>query len=117
VIIKRGDPGIEPGTSCTLNRNHTTRPIARLSTLAPPFLNSTFALPSTPSFPPSLYNDTHNSSEDQVRRSGVVAAYLLEGVDAGAADRAGVGAALDVVGAGEAEAEVVAGFDQRVHLL
>jgi hypothetical protein len=25
----RGDPGIEPGTSCTLNRNHTTRPIAR----------------------------------------------------------------------------------------
>ena len=27
---KRGDPGIEPGTSCTLNKNHTTRPIARL---------------------------------------------------------------------------------------
>jgi hypothetical protein len=27
-MIKRGDPGIEPGTSCTLNRNHTTRPIA-----------------------------------------------------------------------------------------
>jgi hypothetical protein len=28
VFVKRGDPGIEPGTSCTLNRNHTTRPIA-----------------------------------------------------------------------------------------
>jgi hypothetical protein len=28
MMIKRGDPGIEPGTSCTLNRNHTTRPIA-----------------------------------------------------------------------------------------
>ena len=29
-VAKRGDPGIEPGTSCTLNKNHTTRPIARL---------------------------------------------------------------------------------------
>jgi len=28
-VGKRGDPGIEPGTSCTLNKNHTTRPIAR----------------------------------------------------------------------------------------
>ena len=34
---KRGDPGIEPGTSCTLNRNHTTRPIA-LIVLFPSFL-------------------------------------------------------------------------------
>ncbi len=33
VVSKRGDPGIEPGTSCTLNRNHTTRPIARLVSL------------------------------------------------------------------------------------
>jgi hypothetical protein len=23
-----GDPGIEPGTSCTLSKNHTPRPIA-----------------------------------------------------------------------------------------
>jgi hypothetical protein len=25
---KRGDPGIEPGTSCTQSKNHTPRPIA-----------------------------------------------------------------------------------------
>jgi hypothetical protein len=30
-VVKRGDPGIEPGTSCTLNRNHTTRPIALIN--------------------------------------------------------------------------------------
>lgn len=26
---KKGDPGIEPGTSCTRNKNHTPRPTAR----------------------------------------------------------------------------------------
>ena len=28
---KRGDTGIEPATSCTQSRNHTTRPITRLA--------------------------------------------------------------------------------------
>ena len=28
IIKKRGDTGIEPVTSCTRNKNHTTRPIA-----------------------------------------------------------------------------------------
>ncbi len=27
IQTKRGDPGIEPGTSCTLSKNHTPRPI------------------------------------------------------------------------------------------
>ena len=39
---KRGDPGIEPGTSCTLNKNHTTRPIAHLNHL--PFFNQFYTL-------------------------------------------------------------------------
>jgi hypothetical protein len=30
-ITKRGDTGIEPATSCTQSRNHTTRPIARVT--------------------------------------------------------------------------------------
>lgn len=32
-LKNKGDPGIEPGTSCTRNKNHTTRPIA------PPIFN------------------------------------------------------------------------------
>ena len=31
----RGDPGIEPGTSCTRSKNHTTRPIAQITLFSP----------------------------------------------------------------------------------
>jgi hypothetical protein len=44
-IIKRGDPGIEPGTSCTLNRNHTTRPIALIVLFKHPTFKQQFTIP------------------------------------------------------------------------
>ena len=86
-MLKRGDPGIEPGTSCTLNRNHTTRPIALLPCL---------------------------SSLNNKRTISRVTHDHFESSDACPADRALVGRFAHRLQAVTAQTEVIAGLNQSV---